>query len=75
MLLLVSGALAQPIMAQERADLLWNFANELYHEQDFYRALGEYQRFIFLFPSDCLLVLSTLPSNIPTLDSVAQLQS
>jgi tetratricopeptide (TPR) repeat protein len=52
MLLLVSGALAQPIMAQGRADLLWDFANELYHEQDFYRALGEYQRFIFLFPTD-----------------------
>ncbi len=52
MLLLVCGALAQPIMAQERADLLWDFANKLYHEQDFYRALGEYQRFIFLFPSE-----------------------
>jgi tetratricopeptide (TPR) repeat protein len=52
MLILLLGALDQPVMAQEKADLLWNFAGEFYQQQDFYRALGEYQRFIFLFPSD-----------------------
>jgi tetratricopeptide (TPR) repeat protein len=31
---------------------LWDFANELYDEQDFFGALGEYQRFVFLFPTD-----------------------
>ena len=52
LLLLFLGALVQPVMAEETADLLWDFANKLYDEQDFYRALGEYQRFVFLFPTD-----------------------
>ncbi len=52
MLILLLGALDQPVMAQDKADLLWNFAGELYQQQDFYRALGEYQRFVFLFPTD-----------------------
>jgi hypothetical protein len=48
LLLLFLGALAQPVMAEETADLLWGFANKLYDEQNFYRALGEYQRFVSL---------------------------
>ncbi len=51
-LLLLLGVLAQPVLAQETADLLWDFANELYQAENFYRALGEYQRFVFLFPTD-----------------------
>ncbi|MGD8255784.1 MAG: tetratricopeptide repeat protein [Syntrophobacterales bacterium] len=46
------SGMAQPVAAAERADLLWNFAGHLYQEQDFYRALSEYQRFLFLFPTD-----------------------
>lgn len=52
LLLLVFGALAQPVTADETADLLWDLANTLYFEKDFFRALGEYQRFVFLFPTD-----------------------
>jgi len=44
--------LAQPVAAEERADRLWDFAKHLYDKQDYYRALSEYQRFIFLFPKD-----------------------
>jgi tetratricopeptide (TPR) repeat protein len=44
--------LAQPVAAEERADRLWDFANHLYEKQDYYRALSEYQRFVFLFPKD-----------------------
>jgi hypothetical protein len=46
------GFLAQPVTAQVRADRLWDFANHLYEKQDYYRALSEYQRFVFLFPRD-----------------------
>ncbi len=49
---LLSGVLAQPVMAEERADLLWGFATHLYEKQNYYRALSEYQRFVFLFPTD-----------------------
>ncbi len=52
LLLLLFGALVQPAIAQETADALWDFAIRLYRDQDFYRALGEYQRFVFLFPTD-----------------------
>jgi len=38
--------------AQESRDELWQFAGHLYEQRDFYRALGEYQRFRFLFPDD-----------------------
>ncbi|MBW2580600.1 MAG: tetratricopeptide repeat protein, partial [Deltaproteobacteria bacterium] len=51
-LLLYLSVMAQPVAAAERADLLWDFADHLYQEQDFYRALSEYQRFLFLFPAD-----------------------
>jgi outer membrane protein assembly factor BamD (BamD/ComL family) len=34
------------------ADELWAFAESLYRGGDFYRAVGEYQRFRFLFPGD-----------------------
>ena len=51
-LLLHFTVLAQPVAAEERADLLWDFANQLYEKQDYYRALSEYQRFVFLFPED-----------------------
>ena len=44
--------LAQPASADRGADLLWDFANHLYEKQDYYRALSEYQRFVFLFPKD-----------------------
>ena len=50
--LLYLSVVAQPVAAAERADLLWSFAGHLYQEQDFYRALSEYQRFLFLFPTD-----------------------
>ncbi|UCG13837.1 MAG: hypothetical protein JSU72_05030 [Deltaproteobacteria bacterium] len=43
---------AESLIAGERADRLWDFAGYLYLEKDFYRALGEYQRFLFLFPTD-----------------------
>ncbi len=33
-------------------DELWEFADRLYREGDFYRAVGEYERFRFLFPAD-----------------------
>jgi TolA-binding protein len=46
------SVMAQPVAAAERADLLWHFADHLYQVQDFYRALSEYQRFLFLFPTD-----------------------
>jgi len=38
--------------AQENPDQLWEFAGHLYEQGDFYRAVGEYQRFRFLFPDD-----------------------
>jgi TolA-binding protein len=50
--LVLLAVLAQPVAAEERADRLWDFANHLYDKQDYYRALTEYQRFIFLFPED-----------------------
>ncbi len=37
---------------QEGRDQLWEFAGQLYEQRDFYRAVGEYQRFRFLFPDD-----------------------
>lgn len=51
-LLVHFAILAQPVAAEERADRLWDFANHLYEKQDYYRALNEYQRFVFLFPKD-----------------------
>ncbi len=51
-LFLLFTVLAQPVMAEQGADQLWNFANFLYQKQDFYRALSEYERFLFLFPND-----------------------
>jgi tetratricopeptide (TPR) repeat protein len=39
-------------LAQESPDELWKFAGHLYEQGDFYRAVGEYQRFRFLFPDD-----------------------
>jgi tetratricopeptide (TPR) repeat protein len=42
----------QQVRGEEAADQVWDFANHLYRKQDFYRALSEYKRFIFLFPSD-----------------------
>ena len=50
--LLQFSLLARPVAAEERADLLWDFVNHLYDKQDYYRALSEYQRFVFLFPKD-----------------------
>jgi tetratricopeptide (TPR) repeat protein len=50
--LLHLGLLAQPVAAEVRADRLWDFANHLYEKRDYYRALSEYQRFVFLFPRD-----------------------
>ena len=44
--------LVQPAAAAKGADCLWDFANHLYENQDYYRALSEYQRFVFLFPKD-----------------------
>jgi tetratricopeptide (TPR) repeat protein len=38
--------------AQESPDELFDFAGHLYEQGDFYRAVGEYQRFRFLFPDD-----------------------
>jgi outer membrane protein assembly factor BamD (BamD/ComL family) len=38
--------------AQGSPDELWDFAGSLYRGGDFYRAVGEYQRFHFLFPTD-----------------------
>jgi outer membrane protein assembly factor BamD (BamD/ComL family) len=38
--------------AQGSPDELWEFAGSLYRGGDFYRAVGEYQRFRFLFPTD-----------------------
>jgi outer membrane protein assembly factor BamD (BamD/ComL family) len=52
LLLVLCEVSAQPVMAEEGADLLWNFANYLYQEEYFYRAATEYNRFIFRFPSD-----------------------
>ena len=51
-LFLYFAILAKPVVAGERADLQWDFASHLYQEQDFYRALSEYHRFVFLFPND-----------------------
>lgn len=51
-LLLYLAVATQPATAGGKADLLWNFADHLYQKQDFYRALSEYQRFLFLFPVD-----------------------
>jgi tetratricopeptide (TPR) repeat protein len=45
-------ALTQPVLAEDGSDRLWNFAGSLYQEQEFYQALGEYERFLFLFPND-----------------------
>jgi TolA-binding protein len=50
--LFLFGFLAQPVAAAVRADSLWDFANHLYEKRDYYRALSEYQRFVFLFPRD-----------------------
>jgi len=44
--------LAQSASAEQQENLVWDFANHLYEKQDFYRALSEYQRFIYLFPTD-----------------------
>jgi len=43
---------ARHARAQESADELWGFAGQLYEQGDFYRAVGEYERFRFLFPDD-----------------------
>jgi tetratricopeptide (TPR) repeat protein len=43
---------AHPARADENPDQLWEFAGQLYEQGDFYAALGEYQRFRFLFPDD-----------------------
>ena len=51
-LLVHFAVVAQPVAAEERADRLWDFANHLYEKRDYYRALNEYQRFVFLFPND-----------------------
>ncbi|MEJ2364825.1 MAG: tetratricopeptide repeat protein [Deltaproteobacteria bacterium] len=51
-LLLHLAVLAQPVAAGERADRLWDLANHLYDKQDYYRALTEFERFVFLFPKD-----------------------
>lgn len=51
-LLLYLAVLAQAAEAKEPVDFLWNFATHLYQEKDYYRALTEYQRFVFLFPND-----------------------
>jgi len=48
--LLVFGS--EQVRAQESADELWGFAGHLYEQRDFYRAVGEYERFRFLFPDD-----------------------
>jgi tetratricopeptide (TPR) repeat protein len=50
--LLLLTVLARPAAAGEREDRLWDLANHLYDKQDYYRALTEYQRFVFLFPKD-----------------------
>ncbi|MCG6980472.1 MAG: tetratricopeptide repeat protein [Deltaproteobacteria bacterium] len=50
--LLPLAVLVQPVAAGERADRLWDLANHLYDKQDYYRALTEYQRFVFLFSED-----------------------
>jgi tetratricopeptide (TPR) repeat protein len=42
------------------ADRLWGFATRLFENRDFYRALGEYQRFVFFFPSDARLAEAEL---------------
>ena len=42
----------QEIKAEQAADQVWGYASHLYQKRDYYRALGEYKRFIFLFPSD-----------------------
>ncbi len=34
------------------ADRLFGFADSLFEEEDYYRAIGEYKRFIFLYPSE-----------------------
>jgi hypothetical protein len=52
LLLALTVVLSQPVWAEEGADELWAFANSLYQEEDFHNALGEYQRFRFLFPND-----------------------
>jgi tetratricopeptide (TPR) repeat protein len=49
------AVLVQPVSAHQRTNPVWNFANRLYEKQDYYRALGEYERFIFLFPTDLLV--------------------
>ena len=51
-LLIHFAVLVQPVAAEERADRLWDLANQLYEKRDYYRALTEYQRFVFLFPND-----------------------
>jgi tetratricopeptide (TPR) repeat protein len=38
--------------AQESPNELWEFAGHLYEQKDFYRAVGEYERFRFMFPDD-----------------------
>jgi len=44
--------LVQPVSAEQRTNRVWDFANHLYEQQDYYRALSEYERFVFLFPHD-----------------------
>jgi tetratricopeptide (TPR) repeat protein len=52
-IILVHFTVVTPAVAAEgKADRLWDFANHLYEKQDYYRALSEYQRFVFLFPTD-----------------------
>ena len=46
------SALSAQDMGEYTADELFSFAEHLFKQEDYYRAAGEYERFIFHFPGD-----------------------
>ena len=46
------SALSAQDMGEYTADELFSFAEHLFKQEDYYRAAGEYERFIFNFPDD-----------------------
>jgi len=52
LLLLFTVLQPQSAFSQESADEMWRFAEHLFQSKEYYRALGEYERFIFMFPQN-----------------------
>ena len=56
----ISSVPAQDLSSLTERDKILAFADHLYESRDYYRAITEYTRFIFLFPSDPLVKIARL---------------